>query len=298
MIKKDIFSIFLILVFLACLFNIHGSTKKPGENTSPKKYDLEYRIKEGTSLVIDYSQKDHYTREIMGNELSEDQEDIFACIISVKEIKNNNIGLELEIKKMAQFSGDPQSGAGPDFSALTGKKVLFDLTHKGKIINFEGLHNLPEIYNQSRQTTVTQDIYKSLITSLFPALPENPVEEGNTWKSHQVYSMKIPGGEVQVNNERIYTLLGEAVYNGIPCLKFGADITTSVKGEGLVQAMNFKMDMQGEGTQTIFFSQKQGMIISIDGASEVKGDAVFEDADMSMPMNHKYKTKIDVRTTK
>jgi hypothetical protein len=298
MIKKNFFSILFIFVFFACLFIIQGSAKKTDMNTSPKKYDIEYRMKEGTSLVIDYSQKDQYTREILGNALSEEQEDIFACIISVKEIKNNNMGLELEIKKMAQLSGDPQSGAGPDFSSLTGKKVFFDLTHKGQLINFEGLHNLPEIYNQARQITITQDVYKSLITSIFPALPENPVEEGNTWKSHQVYSLKIAGGEVQVENDHIYTLLGETVHNGIPCLKFGADFTTTVKGNGQVQAMNFKMDMQGEGTQTIFFSHEQGMIISIGGTSEVKGEAVFEEADMSMPMNHKYKTKIDFRTIK
>lgn len=79
-------------------------------------------------------------------------------------------------------------------------------------------------------------------------------------------------------------------------MKFGANYVTTVKGEGLVQAMNFKMDMQGEGTQTIFFSHEQGMIISIGGTSEVKGEAVFEEADMSMPMNHKYTTKIDFRT--
>ena len=296
--KKNVFSILFIFVFLACLFIIQGSAKKTDRNTSPKKYDLEYRMKEGTSLIIDYSQKDQYTREIMGNALSEEQEDIFACIITVKEIKNNNIGLELEIKKMAQLSGDPQSGAGPDFSLLTGKKVFFDLTHKGQLINFEGFHNLPEIYNQARQTTITQDVYKSLITSIFPALPENPIEEGNTWKSHRVYSMKIVGGEVQVKTDYIYILFGETVFNGIPCLKFGADFTTTVKGSGQVQAMNFKMDMQGEGIQTIFFSHEQGMIISIGGTSEVKGEAVFEEADMSMPMNHKYITKIDFRIIK
>ena len=298
MIKKSIFSILFISVFLACLFNLQGSAKKTDLNNSPQKNNLEYRMKQGTSLVIDYSQKDHYTREIMGNELSEEQEDIFTCIISVKEIKNNNMGLELEIKKMAQISGDPQSGEGSDFSSLNGKRVFFDLTHKGKIINFEGLHNLPEIENQARQTTVTQDVYKSLITSIFPALPENPIENGDTWKSHQVYSMKIAGGEMQVNNNYIYTLLGETVHNGIPCLKFSADFTTTVKGNGQVQAMNFKMDMQGEGTQTIFFSQEQGMVLSIEGTSEVKGEAVFEEADMSMPMDHKYKTKIDYRTIK
>ena len=296
MIKKTVF--FIIIVFLACLYNTQGSIKKSNAKTSPKKYNLEYRMEEGACLAIDYSQKDHYTREIMGNELSEDQEDIFACIISVKEIKNNNIGLELEIKKMAQLSGDPQSGAGPDFSSLTGKKVFFDLTHKGQTINFEGLRNLPEISNLTRQTTVTQDIYKSLITSIFPVLPENPVEEGNTWKSQQVYSMKIAGGEVQVKKDHIYTLLGEMVYNGIPCLKFGAAFTTSVKGNGQVQAMNFTMDMQGEGTHTIFFSLEQGMIISIEGTSEVNGEAVFEEADMSMPMQHEYSTKIEVQKIK
>lgn len=173
-------------------------------------------MEEGTSLAVDYSQKDQYTREIMGNELSEEQEDIFACIISVREVIKNIVGLELEIRKMAQISGDPQSSTEPDFSPLIGKKVFLYLTPKGKITSFKGFENLPEIENQARQITVTQDVYKNLVTSIFPALPENPIETGEAWNSHQVYSMKIAEGEVQVKTDYIYTLLGETVYNGTP----------------------------------------------------------------------------------
>jgi len=283
----------LLLMGLLLSGSLSNDSIKNVKKLAPK-YELKYKLKKGAKFTVTNSRSDHYIREVMGNEMVTNTDDMSEYGFEVMEENTDNIKLMLEFKNRIQKTDDPQAAGGVDFSSLAGKKVGLSMSSTGKVSGFEGFENLPVIEIAYQQTTINKDSYINEIKQLLPMLPENPVGIGDNWKSVYEYDEPVPEGTVKVTLNYIYTVLEETVKDGIGCLKINGAFTIVVKGEGVMEGMTFTFNMEGKGNDTVYFNHKKGMLLSIEGESIAKGEADLAEAGLTIPMDHTYKNRLNV----
>jgi hypothetical protein len=258
-----------------------------------KEYDLKYKFKKGEKFELKYSELNHYTREVMGNEIILNQEDSYKYALNIKSVKGEDAVIEMEYLQKAQESDDPQFPAGPDFSPLIGKKVEFIIHNNGRTSEHKKFESLPVIENQGRQFTFEKDRYINEI-KYFPFLPGKKVSIGDKWSDKIIIDEPLPGGKGTITINSDYRLIEETNKDGIECLKIECEYTFAFEGNGNTENMDFTFNLSGKGTQTIYFSLDKGMLHSIEEESVIEGKADFPAMGMEMPMKHEKKINVSV----
>ena len=286
------------LILLAVIpFLIFAGVKPLGfpglKNDVLKDYDLRYKFKKGEKFELKYTETDHYTREMMGNEMIVDQKDSYKYAFSVKSVNGDEAVIEMEYLEKSHGSDDPQSSGGPDFSSLYGKKVEFIFNNNGRTSEHKGFENLPVIEDQVRGFSYQKERYINEV-KYFPLLPVKKVSIGDTWNDKIVVDELLPGGmgTVAINSE--YKLIEEVNKDGSDCAKIQCEYSFEMEGSGNVQNMDFTISLKGKGTQKIYFSIEKGMIHSIEEESVTEGSADFPAMGMEMPMKHEKKINVAV----
>lgn len=287
-------SMILLLVVPFLVFAEGYQIDLHDRNDNPvKEYDLKYKFKKGEKFELKYSELNHYTREMMGNEMIVDQKDSYNYLYTVKSLNGEDAVIEMEYLQKSQGSDDPQSAGGPDFSPLLGKKVEFIFHNNGRTSAHKGFENLPAIENQVRGFAFEKDRYINEI-KYFPFLPGKKVSIGDSWDDKIVVEEPLPGGKGTITINSEYTLIEETKKDGAECLNIKCDYTFLFEGSGNVQNMDFTMKLTGKATQTIYFSLDKGMLHSIEEESITEGKADFPAMGMEMPMKHEKKINVSV----
>lgn len=260
-----------------------------------KNFSLEYNLKDNAKFTILFSENEHYSREIMGNEIVTNSTDKIEYQFRVKSEKSDGFDLEMEYGLRSHETDNAQYGDGIDFSELIGKKANFFLSSNGELSEFEGFDNYPTIEIPDQQYTLKKSTYINELKRLFPSLPGKSVDTGETWINTLKYSEQLTAGDVEISIKSTYTLLEETTKDGIECVKIDTENRITVHGEVKEEGMNILIDMQGSGNDTIYFDHKKGMFLSVEGAYNLTGKGIIEELEMEIPMDHQYKKKIEVR---
>jgi hypothetical protein len=292
---KRTLAVILGLAFLiACLGStaaVAAPSKAAGE--SGKKYDLKYGLKNDTKFEVKTSRTDDAETEMMGNKVLSKTESATDYALKVKSSGKGSTVFELAYKAKSltiQGQGDTTS---VDFSGLIGKVVSFMLSGNGTASDFTGFDVLPAIDIPAQQTKIDQARYILEVKDLFPKLPGKPVAAGDTWTASDIYKEPMSAGasdSLTVTLNETYTFVGPAQKDGIDCLEIRDDYTLSVAGSGKAQGMSLTIDMPGNGTTMIYFAPSRGMFIALEGTSTIKGTAVIQEAAVTIPMSHAYRT--------
>ncbi len=260
---------------------------------SAKKYDLKYALKDGVKFQVKTTRTDDAETDMMGNKmLSQTESTGDFAFAAVKSSKAGTV-LDVTYAGKGLTIKTPNDTTVADFSALSGKKASFTLAADGTAFDFKGFDLLPVIDIASQQTKIDQARYVMEINELFPQLPGKPIAAGDTWTSKRVYKEPMSGSgtdSITVTVTDNYTLVGPAEKNGLDCLEIRNDFTISVAGSGKTQGMALTIDMPGNGSSTIYFAPSKGMFVADEGTSTVKGSAVVQEAALTIPMSHVYKT--------
>jgi len=137
---------------------------------------------------------------------------------------------------------------------------------------------------------MNKERYIGELKQVFPVLPDKKVTTGDTWEHVFDYDETVPGGKVTVTIHYLYTLIEESERNGMDCLKINGDYSMKINGTGETQGMQFTFNMDGEGSDDIYFAYKKGMFLAVESSSQVKDAADFSEAGLVMPMEHNYTT--------
>jgi len=260
---------------------------------SGKKYDLKYGLKDDSKFEVKTLRTDDAETDMMGNKILSKTESASDLAFRVKKSGKGAMVLEVAYKSKSltiQAQGDTTS---VDFSGLIGKMATFMLSGDGTAYDFKGFDSLPAIDIPSQQTKIDQARYILELKDLFPKLPGKPVAAGDTWTSTDVYKepMSAAGGDsLTVTVTNTYTLVGPAQKDGVDCIEIRNNYTMSVAGSGKTQGMSLTIDMPGNGATMIYFATGRGMFIGTEGSSIIKGTAVVQEAAVTIPMSHVYKT--------
>ena len=281
------------IVALSCILSPRLGSETPDGTMdhAAKKYSLKYKLRKGSSFILTSIRKDHYTREIMGNEIVADQLDHTRYRFHVKS--SNRKGMTLEMEYLEKDHSTEGSGSmHPDFSGCMDIKTSLFLSKSGVISDFTGFDKLPEVEIQDRQVIMDEEKYINELKDIFPKLPDHRVQAGDSWKDQRLYKELIVEDSVQIEIEVTYTFIEETVKGGLPCLVFASKFTMSMKGEVYVEGIDLAIDMEGEGEDQIYFLHEKGMLHSIEGTSFLEGSADNEDMGFSMPMRHEYTSEL------
>lgn len=292
---KRTFMVVLGLAFMIACFAstaaVAHPTKAAGE--SGKKYDLKYGLKDDAKFTIKTSRTDDSETDMMGNKILSKTEGATELAFKVKSSGKGAMVLELAYKAKSLVIQSQSDTTSIDFSGLLGKMATFMLSANGTASDFKGFDALPTIDIPVQQTKIDQARYLLEVKDLFPKLPDKPVAAGATWTSSEVYKEPMSSSEsdsLTITVTENYTFVGPAQKDGVDCLEITDNYTMSVAGSGKAQGMTLTIDMPGSGTSTIYFAPKRGMFIAIDGTSTIKGTAVVQEAAVTIPMSHNYKT--------
>ena len=260
---------------------------------SKRKYELEYKLKKGSTFEITFFESDRYRREVMGNETVTNTKNEYLVRCATKSIENGGLVIEAEYAERSHMTDDPQH-PGIDFTELIGVKASFTLSSKGELSHFQGLETYPEIEIPDQQTTLKANRYQNELIRLFLPLPDEKIGIGETWIHESEYVEKVSEDDVTITLQTQYTLLEETRKQNHDCLKINSDYTISAIGEVTQEGMKIQIDLEGKGSDTIFFDHNRGLLLSSQGQSNLSGDALIGELNITIPMNHKYTNEIKV----
>jgi len=242
-----------------------------------KKYELEYKISEETRFRIKAFH--NYERETIlpdGNLTGNTIDDKFEGVFQIQSADSSKgMSLMLEILKIHRESNNPGGTFLEDFAELTGSKITFGLSSKGKIFDLNEFNTLPQRDLFLRVSA--PDHYLHRIHSSFPILSDTPVGIGDTWTS--TLEAVRPWGElgVKVVSNNIYKVLEETKLNGFDCLKIEVIIDQKSQAEGEKWGRNITAEYEGTGKEIVFFAPALGMVLKKEGSMEVKGRLMQSD---------------------
>ena len=204
--------------------------------------------------------------------------------------------LQVEYASVSHISDDPQY-VEPDFSELIGESAEFYMSNTGWLTDCQGFDDLP-IVRSPTIGTINEEKYLIHLQIQFPILPENKVGIGDTWKAKRYFEEREDNALFKVNANYIYKLVEETELNGVSCVKIIDNYSIDVDGTGNMQGMPFEADIQGNGSDTLYFDFNNGMLIKSDGTSTIEGSFEFKEDELSMPMFQTFKEGVKVTVLK
>jgi hypothetical protein len=255
-----------------------------------KRYTLAYKMDRGASFAMEVAKKHRNERNVMGNDMITNSEDLKAYGFTVKSSDKDGMRLELEYAKRAHESDDPQIQTDPDFSELIGKKVEMLLSPVGVSSGFEGFEDLPVIAIPDQDDRLDEKRYVSEVKDLFPHLPDEPVSPGDSWSHVEEHEESIGDAALPVVIEYTYTLIEETRIDDLDCVKIEGEYTVKISGSFDVGGLELELNLAGNGEETVYFAWKKGMLVSNEAHSVVEGSADNDEMGMSIQMKHDIET--------
>ncbi|MFC1725004.1 hypothetical protein ACFL4T_05205, partial [candidate division KSB1 bacterium] len=207
----------------------------------------------------------------------------FEFIFEVISSNSDEMLLEITFDKISYKA---ETSVGPrdrDVSDLIGHKARFKLKNNGEVYDFQGLEELPPIEIE-RQMKADKQYYMNFITNLFPVFSENSVNINDTWTDKKVEESKAqgPDGKQTTTYNYSFKILEEVKKDGYDCLKIERQTTITIKGTGEMSGYEFINEESGNGTETIYFAYKKGLVSSIETSVKSEGTVNLDAAGVSV----------------
>jgi hypothetical protein len=274
----------LTLVFLAALTGAQA-----GES-----YDLKYKGEKGERFSMKVKHKHRNEREVLGNSLETNSQDVTEYAFRVTSSDGDGMGLEMTYQRRSHSSDDPRSTTPVDFSSLVGQKVKMRLTSRGELATFEGFDRLPSIKVPDERTTLDEHRYVQELENLFPVFAGRGVSVGEEWTHTRTYDEPVPDGQLSVTVEYRYEIAEATKHNGVDCTRLVGSHTVRGSGQVNVGGMPMGLRLEGMGTETIYFAHKRGVPLEIESSSTVSGEASSDELGIAIPFQHNYETVVEV----
>jgi hypothetical protein len=166
------------------------------------------------------------------------------------------------------------------------------LSSVGELSRFSGFDVLPQIEINPSET-LERESYVNEVRYMFRVLPDGPVAEGGTWTNdYTIRETDDEGGLTTIDVSLTFSLVGETVLNGIPCLEIDAETSVTIKGQGTMRGTPFTMNMSGAGSGKIYFAHERGMLLEIRGSTRAEGS--IESSVMTIPVVSEIESSLEV----
>jgi hypothetical protein len=190
-----------------------------------------------------------------------------------------NLNLEIKIDTMGQSVESPQGTGGGSVNDVIGKVLNLVISPSGKIVDLSGASKIVFNVEGSGESNLGQSFL-----GYFPALPNNPVIEGDTWTSNDTIDSKTQTNTIWMPVATSYKFEGIEKINGVDCAKISATLTGTRKMTTQSQGMEIHTSGPFTGTQTLLFAVNEGYFIKQSVVSKMTGNIDIPDQNMSFPV--------------
>jgi len=245
-------------------------------------YEAGYGLATGDRFTLATSSSSRFAQIFSGQEMAVNTGSTANYSVVVDTVGPDGLALEVEYQDRTYTTDSPQARGGVDFTPLAGQKVNMTLSAMGELSRYVGFETLPEI-EVSPNETLNRERYVNEFKTVFPTFPGGPIAEGGSWTNdYSVKETDDEGGLTTIDVSVTYTLAGETVFQGTPCLEIDAEAIVTVKGQGTMRGTPYTMNMSGTGSEKVYFAHEIGMLLQKSGTTKLEG--AIESSGMSIPI--------------
>jgi len=254
-------------------------------------FELAYALEKGDTLRIEVEAQETFTQKFGGTEQSSTISSKDSFVAVVDSLGPDGFFLTIEYGPRTVNTNDPRARGSIDFSPLVGKRVSALLSPRGELSTFRGFDALPEIEVGQGQTMTSQD-YIDEIKHLFPFVPADPVEQGETWTEEYTISKSEEDRTSATTISATYTLAGETTYRDEACVEIDSEASITLKAQGTMRGSPFKMNATGTLTGKIYFAYDRNMML--ERTQEGKLEGTVESMGMTIPITRQSESRVSI----
>jgi len=281
--NSQILSILMVLIIGVLV----GCAGKKLKEEPQKGLILKYNMPK--KQVLKYQTLSQFTQnlEIMGNTMEVKMGREYEFSVKTKEFKDNIFQLSITIDSMDINVVTPQEEFSPELDNVIGKSFDMTLSPLGKELDLSGAESIYWELPGEKHSVVSD------YQTVFPDLPDKPVEVGDTWTSQSVISEKSGNNESQINLENLNTLTGFETIDGFECVKITSEFTGIMDGKGEQEGVKLNSSGEIKGTDIWYFAHKEGIFVKIITEGIGKGTiTAVGPQKMKIPMTREFKTEV------
>jgi hypothetical protein len=275
--KRLFISTLLLFGFFALIFATFPSTPSPVSLIrKTKSYDLRYELPVYTTFSLFCSATTHHVfpqaLTDAGPQPVFHQSDQYRFTVLTS---NPESGMDLELEFQASLhTADLVRGfRALDRSCLHGRCLRFHLTPKGQITLLDDLNDFPRAPcfwgNQTDSITIL-----TMLQTLFPPLPEHPVQSGQSWTLSEDDYQSWTGGPAHIRSRTHWTVSELSAVDGNTHMVLEAEYAPLFVNPREGSSM-FSAD-SGNGKTRLVFPCEQGMIQEASRLFNLNGDIRLE----------------------
>ena len=276
---------FLVMFIAGC-----ASQKETGRSPDTG-LSLRYQLPESKPLNYERSSSMNQVIQRMGQEITVTMEmGSFYSLIS-KGTQQGNLRMGVTIDSMKMRITSPQGEMNPDMKSLRGKNFIMSLSPRGKESDLSGAEAISYTLAPGNERNVGAEFQ-----ALFPDFPEQSLKIGDTWPSVDTMRIKSQGGEMTFVSNNLNAFRAFVTVDGMECVTISSTGTGTVEGKGQQGPANLITKGTIQGTDTVYFAYKRGIVIKSVSHATAESVVTVEGAgqDMTIPIKMKtiYKTTL------
>lgn len=243
------------------------------------------KVKKGAKIHYKVDMSIDINQSMMGQEVSMTMSSIGDAELKATNVARSLIDWTYSLQKMKMKMTGPMMPTGMD-TTINSPPSTFTTDLQGNITKQEGLQELSEAMSGGIQTISLEQYFSPVLgRSLKP---------GDTWEVSRVDTTPQGGIDVRINTTMKYTYHGTVDTMKTKAVRISSEITSmTLEGEGNQQGMDIIVDGDGNGTNTFYYSQKDGLLLAAVSNSEINARAsVTGQAAMVIPMTYVMKSTL------
>jgi len=268
-----------LILALSGIYSIGYSQKKSDESLQKGGVKLEYNYPAANYVKYLSDTKVVQDMDVNGQSMLVNVSMALGCEVKSAGKQGENLNLEIKIDTMGQSVESPQGSGGGPINDVKEKVFNMVISPSGKIVDLSGASKIVFTVEGSGESNLGQSFL-----SYFPALPKNPVKEGDTWTSNDTIDSKTQTNSVWMPVESSYKFEGIEKINGVDCAKISATLTGTRKMNTQSQGMEIHTSGPFTGTLTLFFAVNGGYFVKQSVVSKMTGNIEIPDQNMSFPV--------------
>lgn len=244
-----------------------------GGGKQGSKYMLKYDRRKDSAFKILDAHRYIVTRTPEGGEIRTDASYRARYNVEVHNAGSWGMRLDIVYNNWTMQIEDDELMRQPGFQFLPGKKVFVDVSPEGEVSEMTGFDKLPEIDLGPGADPIGEARFKNEIRDLFPGLPGKAVRQGDSYMVTREFTEPIYDGEILFTARYTYTVGEETRESGRECVQIEGTYRIEGTGTAVRDGSEFAIALEGEGSQTVYFSDDLGMFVRLNEESRIYGNA-------------------------
>jgi len=200
-------------------------------------------------------------QEMMGREMKIKSGTNSITRVVVDQVEKDDIySLLVSADSLEVFSSTPMGDTTIVMNDVVGKRTRINMSKLGNILVRETIDTVKMMGRFS--SGAQREGIK------FPILFEKSLKIGETWNSKTIDTIKQMGGNIAVNSDYTYTLVGKEKINGSECLSVTFTGKYTLEGKTSRQGLEFYLDGSGKNNGKFYFDPKLGLVVEEETNSE------------------------------